>query len=50
MVGIRRWRPESAPCRDHNIGKREDLEAAMKKIEDHDGPALLDVVCDVGLI
>lgn len=32
------------------VEKREDLETAMQKIKDHDGPALLDVVCDVGLI
>ena len=32
------------------VEKREELEAAMQKIKDHDGPALLDVVCDVGLI
>ncbi len=32
------------------VEKRENLEAAMQKIKDHDGPALLDVVCDVSLI
>jgi pyruvate oxidase len=32
------------------VEKREDLEAAMQKIADHNGPALLDVVCDVSLI
>ncbi|NQU52190.1 MAG: Rieske 2Fe-2S domain-containing protein [Bacteroidetes bacterium] len=32
------------------VEKREDLEAAMQKIKDHDGPALLDIVCDVSLI
>ena len=32
------------------VEKREDLEAAMQKIKDHDGPALLEVICDVGLI
>ena len=32
------------------VKKREELEDAMQKINDHDGPALLDVVCDVTLI
>ncbi|NQT78166.1 MAG: hypothetical protein HQ565_10660 [Bacteroidetes bacterium] len=32
------------------VEKREDLEVAMRKINDHDGPALLDVICDVSLI
>ncbi len=32
------------------VEKMEDLEAAMQKFNDHDGPALLDVVCDVTLI
>jgi len=32
------------------VEKREDLETAMQKIKDHDGPALLEVICDVSLI
>lgn len=32
------------------VEKREDLETAMQKINDHDGPALLEVICDVSLI
>ena len=32
------------------VEKIEDLEAAMQKIKDHDGPALLEVICDVSLI
>ena len=32
------------------VEKREDLEDAMKKINEHDGPALLEVICDVSLI
>jgi len=32
------------------VEKLEDLEAAMQKINDHDGPALLDIICDVSLI
>ena len=32
------------------VEKKEDLEAAMQKISDHDGPALLDEICDVLLI
>jgi len=32
------------------VKKREELEAAMQKIKDHDGPALLEVICDVNLI
>ena len=32
------------------VEKRENLEAAMQKIKDHDGPALLEVMCDVSLI
>ncbi len=32
------------------VEKREDLESAMQKIKDHDGPALLEVICDVNLI
>jgi pyruvate oxidase len=32
------------------VEKRENLEAAMQKISNHNGPALLDVVCDVSLI
>lgn len=32
------------------VEKREDLEAAMLKIKEHSGPALLDIVCDPALI
>lgn len=32
------------------VEKRDQLESAMQKINDHDGPALLDIVCDVTLI
>ena len=32
------------------VEKREDLIPAMIKIRDHDGPALLDIVCDAALI
>ncbi len=32
------------------VGRREDLEMAMQKIADHNGPALLEVICDVTLI
>lgn len=32
------------------VEKKEDLESAMKKILEHNGPALLDIVCDVNLI
>ena len=32
------------------VEKREDLEPAMQKIKAHDGPALLEVICDVSLI
>ncbi|RLD37301.1 MAG: thiamine pyrophosphate-binding protein, partial [Bacteroidetes bacterium] len=32
------------------VEKKEELEAAMQKISDHNGPALLDIVCDVALI
>lgn len=32
------------------VEKAEDLEAAMIQLRDHDGPALLDIVCDVNLI
>ncbi len=32
------------------VEKREDLEKAMQKISDHNGPALLEVICDVTLI
>ncbi|NOR87899.1 MAG: Rieske 2Fe-2S domain-containing protein [Bacteroidales bacterium] len=32
------------------VEKLEDLEAAMQKVRDHNGPALLDIVCDVSLI
>jgi len=32
------------------VEKREELETAMQKIKNHDGPALLDIVCDVNLI
>lgn len=32
------------------VEKREELEDAMQKINNHDGPALLDIVCDVSLI
>ncbi len=32
------------------VEKREDLDAAMEKIAAHDGPALLDIVCDSSLI
>lgn len=32
------------------VEKREDLEAAMQKIKNYNGPALLDIVCDVNLI
>ena len=32
------------------VEKREDLEGAMTRMRDHDGPALLDVCCDVTLI
>ena len=32
------------------VEKSEDLEAAMIKLRDHQGPALLDIVCDVSLI
>ena len=32
------------------VEKREELEEAMQKIKEHNGPALLDVVCDVTLI
>jgi pyruvate oxidase len=32
------------------VEKREDLIQAMEQIRDHDGPALLDIVCDSALI
>jgi len=32
------------------VEKNEDIEAAMIKIRDYDGPALLEIICDVGLI
>lgn len=32
------------------VEKMEELESAMEKINDHNGPALLDVVCDASLI
>jgi thiamine pyrophosphate-dependent acetolactate synthase large subunit-like protein len=32
------------------VEKLEDLETAMQQIKDHDGPALLEVICDVSLI
>ena len=32
------------------VERKEDLDAAMQKIAAHDGPALLDIVCDVSLI
>lgn len=32
------------------VEKREELEMAMQKIADHNGPALLEVICDVALI
>ncbi len=32
------------------VEKKEELEAAMQKISDHNGPALLDIVCDVALL
>ena len=32
------------------VEKKEDLESAMQKIIDHNGPALLDIICDVNLI
>jgi pyruvate oxidase len=32
------------------VEKREELETAMQKIKDYNGPALLDIVCDVNLI
>ncbi len=32
------------------VEKREELIAAMQKINDHNGPALLEVICDVNLI
>ncbi len=32
------------------VERKEDLIPAMEKIKNHDGPALLDVVCDVSLI
>ncbi len=32
------------------VEKKEHLQDAMQKISDYDGPALLDVVCDVSLI
>jgi len=32
------------------VERIEDLEPAMKKIRDHKGPALLDIICDVSLI
>lgn len=32
------------------VEKKEYLEAAMQKIKEHDGPALLEVLCDVNLI
>lgn len=32
------------------VEKREELEAAMQKINEHNGPALLEVMCDVNLI
>lgn len=32
------------------VEKKEDLEAAMKKVMAHDGPAMLEVMTDVGLI
>jgi len=32
------------------VEKREDLIPAMQKISDHNGPALLEVICDVSLI
>ena len=33
-----------------SVEKMEDLETAMQQIKDHDGPALLEVICDVSLI
>jgi thiamine pyrophosphate-dependent acetolactate synthase large subunit-like protein/nitrite reductase/ring-hydroxylating ferredoxin subunit len=32
------------------VEKLEDLEAAMQQVKDHNGPALLEVICDVSLI
>ncbi len=32
------------------VEKREDIAAAMQQIKEHDGPALLEVLCDVNLI
>ncbi|MBL4585477.1 MAG: thiamine pyrophosphate-binding protein, partial [Flavobacteriales bacterium] len=32
------------------VEKREDLVSAMEKARDHNGPALIDIVCDVNLI
>ena len=32
------------------VEKKEDLDAAMKKVFEHDGPALLEVIADVSLI
>ncbi|MEA3445341.1 MAG: thiamine pyrophosphate-dependent enzyme [Bacteroidota bacterium] len=32
------------------VEKREELELAMRKIKDHKGPALLEVICDVALV
>jgi len=32
------------------VERKEDLQDAMQKISNHNGPALLDVVCDVSLI
>lgn len=32
------------------VEKREELEAAMQRIKEHNGPALLDIICDVSLI
>ncbi len=33
-----------------SVEKREEIEAAMQKISEHEGPALLEVICDVALI
>ena len=32
------------------VEKREDIEEAMQRIKNHDGPALLEIICDVNLI
>ncbi|MDA3907081.1 MAG: thiamine pyrophosphate-binding protein [Bacteroidales bacterium] len=32
------------------VEKKEEIESAMRKISEHDGPALLEIICDVTLI